>query len=158
LNYLEWLAGGSALAMIFISLASHGKTIFAALKESRRRKQLVEFDRLISGVDSDLPRAEAILRGKSVVAEEISIFLPGLNPEDDLTLKFVSAIRESLDAGRLGDVTRSISYAGNSSCIDIYLPDFVAGLNAVRRVLPEFELPLNASIEYTGGDLPLFDG
>ena len=157
MNNLEWLSVGSAILVVAGFVLAHLRSILEIAKDFKRSRQLKAFDRLITGADSSSKSAHELLTGETTIEEEISIFLPGVETDDDLAVDFVEAIHKMLEAEQLGFVIRAITYEGDSSCVDIYLSDFVAGLDAVRRLLPQFDLPPETTIEYTGGDLPLFD-
>lgn len=157
MNNLEWLSVGSAILVLVGFLAANLKTMLTIAREFKRSQQLKAFDKLLTGDDPPSVAAQALLNGEKIIEEEISIFLPGIQTDDALIEEFVETIQSLLQAEQLGSVIRTISYEKTSSCIDIYLLDFVAGLDAIRRLLPGFDLPADTTIEYTGGDLPLFD-
>lgn len=157
MNILEWLSVGSAIMVVGGFVLAHLRSILEIAREVKRTRQLKAFDQLITGAECTSKSAHELLTGKRTIEDEISIFLPGIDADDDLVVEFVEAIHTKLDAEKLGFVIRAITYDGVSSCVDIYLSDFVAGLDSVRRLLPQFDLPSDTTIEYTGGDLPLFD-
>ena len=66
------------------------------------------------------------------------------------------AVDEALKEAKLGEVVR-VYEVENTCGFDISLNDFVGGVDLIRKQLADHQAPEGTLIEYSGGDLPIYD-
>ena len=152
---INYFAVTGVTLLFLVILAARAKTLFEYFAERQRRREFQEFEDVLLGNNSDAQTAKKFFSGEVKLLEEVYVFIPVLldwQERGQLEKPINLALR---DAG-LGHVVRG--YSVEDSCgFDVHLNDFVQGVDLLRRLLVELEAPVGTLIEYTGGDLPIYE-
>ena len=87
---------------------------------------------------------------------ELSIHIPSAEIEPSFIESLSSSLDDELKRKSLGYVIRHFS-VGNSSGIDVWLEDFVSGVEFLREHLILQNVPQQTLIEYETGEFPIYD-
>lgn len=152
---INYFAVTGVTLLFLVIIIARAKTLIDYFVERKRQREFKEFEEVISGNNSDPQAAQKFFTGEVKLLEEVYVFIPVLlewQQRGELEKPIDMALRE---AG-LGHVVRG--YSVEDSCgFDIHLNDFVSGVDLLRRQLVELEAPIGTLIEYTGGDLPIYE-
>jgi hypothetical protein len=69
---------------------------------------------------------------------------------------FANPVATALKELEIGTVIRG-NKTDDSCGFDVVLNDFVKGVDLIRKILTQLDAPQGTLIEYSGGDLPIYD-
>ncbi len=152
---IDYFAATGLAGLFLVVAMARAKTLVDYFKERKRKRQFKDFEDVISGKNNDPVAAKKFFAGEIKLLEEVYVFIPVLldrQKRAELEKPIDAALRE---LGQ-GHVVRG--YSINDSCgFDVYLNDFVQGVDLLRKKLVELQAPRGTLIEYTGGDLPIYE-
>ena len=134
----------------------YGRMFLQLLGDRKRAKQFKEFENVLSGVESDPHKTEKFFSGEVKIQQEVYILIPEEIVAQDRIERFENPIAEALAATELGEIVRGFTSDGTCG-IDVFLIDFVNGVDLLRKLLVQLKSPMGTLIEYDGGDLPIYD-
>lgn len=130
--------------------------IIQYLQEQKRRREFKNFEEAISGANPDPNAARKYFSGEIKLPEDIYVIIPKSIDSEDRKSRFEIPIHDALVQAGIGEVVRGFEV--DETCgFDIYVNDFVAGVDLVRKQLIKLEAPAGTLIEYSGGDLAIYD-
>ncbi|MFK7769410.1 MAG: hypothetical protein AB8B55_19490 [Mariniblastus sp.] len=148
------MLGVVGLAIFFI--ATNGHSILAFLAERKRKKQFQDFEKVISGEESDPEKAEMYFSGELKLSHEVYVLIPEAIQSSERIERFELPISLELQSSELGEIVRG--FTTDDTCgFDVHLNDFVGGVDLLRRMLVDLQSPAGTLIEYDGGDLLVYD-
>ena len=142
--------------MVLVELVVNFHQVTRALAERRAKLRLQEFEAVLAEQNVDPQQSRKFFSGEVVLEQDIAILIPGFIEYEELVDKYQVPLVTALnDAGLIED-TRAYTMVNNCG-IDLRLNDFIAGLELVRAMLIDMEVPRGTLIEYSGGDLPIYE-
>ena len=153
---MEYFAVGGVIAILLLQLVANFHQIAQFLAKRRARRRFQEFEDVISEPIVDPHRSRKFFAEEVVLEEDVSIFFPVFLENNELVDKYQVPLVAALNKAGLVDDTRAYTFV--ESCgIDLRLNNFVAGLELLRSMLIQLEAPRGTLIEYSGGDLPIYE-
>ena len=123
------------------------------LSDERGIREFAKFE------DSLIDRTEIknkYLTGESKLKNDVSVLIPRHSVATDTIESLFVSIQAEIELKELGTITRTF-VSGEFWGIDIALDDFVAGIEELRRQLLDWQVPQGTTIEYSHGELPVYD-
>ena len=136
--------------------ACYLRSFLTFVREQQRRRLFKIFDKVLTGEIEDEHIARPFFNGEITLQEEVYILIPNQDADPQAIGRFRDVLVEDFDPTGFGKVTRAYP-GGGFSGIDIYLNDFVNGLELLVDLLRSRQFPQGTIIEYCGGDLPIYD-
>jgi len=153
---MGYFAVSGVVVIWLLHLVVNFRQAAKALAERRAKRSFQEFEAVLSDPDGDPQQSRKFFSEEVVLAEDISILMPVFVDHQELVDKYQVPLVAALnDAGLIED-TRAYTLVDNCG-IDMRLNNFVAGLELVRSMLIQLEVPRGTLIEYSGGDLPIYE-
>lgn len=152
---IEYIAIIGLVLIGTLFVARNGYLIYHYLGERKRQREFSKFEDVISGKTDDSEAAKKYFQGDVKLIQEVYVFIP--TPMGDKErLKLQNPIDLALKEAGLGEVVRGYE-TGDSCGFDVHLNDFVRGVDLLRKQLVNREAPAGTLIEYSGGDLPIYE-
>ena len=135
--------------------ARNGYLIVRYMNERKRRREFSKFEDVISGKNNDMEASRKYFQGDVKLIQEVYVFIPIAMPNQE-RLELQRPIDNALKEAKLGEVVRGYQ-TGETCGFDVHLNDFIRGVDLLRKQLLGREAPKGTLIEYSGGDLPIYD-
>lgn len=152
---LPVIAIGGLLAIALVAGLSNWRLLREYFAERREFRRFSKFeDGLVA--DDGVGNIEEFFSGEIKLEQEVTVFIPEPLARDELRLRYQKPICGALSQTGLGKVVRW--HVADETCgFDIQLNDFVNGVDLLRRLLWELDTPPGTTIEYSRGELPVYN-
>lgn len=137
------------VALPLLLYSSHVVNYF---RERRRRREFGDFEKSLVGEQD----GKKFFSGDVKLEEEVTVMVPELAESENDFKKVVDAVVAAFKPGETGEVLR-VFPIGNGCGIDVMLFDFVNGVALLRSTLVREGVPEGTLIEYSGGDLMIYE-
>jgi len=153
---MGYFAVSGAVLVCLLHLIVNFRQVTRFLAERRAKRRFQEFETALSEPNVDPQQSRKFFSEEVVLVEDVSILMPVFIEHQELVDRFQVPLVAALhDAGLVED-TRAYTLV-NECGIDLRLNNFVAGLELVRSMLIQLGAPRGTLIEYSGGDLPIYE-
>ena len=138
-----------------VILLAKAKEFFEYLAERKRRREFKDFENVISGANSDPEAARKYFSGEVKLSDQVNVIIPILLDADE-RMRLQDPIDAMLRDAEIGYVVRGYELADTCG-FDLLVNDFVSGVDLIRRQLIQGSAPRGTLIEYSGGDLAIYE-
>ena len=152
INYIAVIGVALILAVFLLAKV---RELAEYLAERKQRREFEKFEDVISGNNTDPAAARKYFSGEVKLPEEVNVIIPELIKTEELA-NLHEPIDSLLKEAEIGYVVRAFE-TGDSCGFDLRLNDFVKGVDLIRRQLVERSAPRGTLIEYSGGDLTIYE-
>jgi len=152
---INYFAVTGVILVFGVILLAKARELTEYLVERKQRREFRKFEDIISGANDDPVAAKKYFSGEVKLPEEVNVIIPVV-----LNLQELSKLHEPIDSllknAKIGYVVRAFE-TGDSCGFDLHVNDFVRGVDLIRRQLVERSAPRGTLIEYSGGDLTIYE-
>ena len=155
LAQINYFAVAGVVLIFGVILIARARELIEYLAERKRRRVFKDFEDAISGTNTDPSAATKYFSGEVKLADEVNVIFPVVLDEQE-RLRFQEPIDSQLREAEIGYVVRG--FESSDICgFDLLVNDFVIGVDLIRRQLIQGSAPRGTLIEYSGGDLAIYE-
>ena len=125
------------------------------LIKRRIKRDFSEFEKSLVQ-DNGSGKVSRFFSGETKLPSELTVHIPSATLENSFIESLSTSLNQGLQQKSLGHVIRHFSI-GDSCGIDVWLDDFVSGVEFLREHLVLQNVPQQTLIEYEMGEFPIYD-
>lgn len=145
----------SIFLLIAILLLCRIQLLRRWLVKRRIKRDFSQFEKSLLA-EQDSEKAARFFNGETKLPTELTIHIPTAKLESEFFESLAVAVHQELQQQSLGYVIRHFSL-GEMGGIDVWLDDFVVGVEVLRTLLIQHNVPSKTIIEYETGEFPVFE-